>query len=245
MANSKSKNAGFLAILALLMVGGIIGGILISKNIGKSKQEITQESATAQLEKKLKKLSISEETPRKATVEIAESNLAAELPDISKYPLTVTGRGSLNIEIFSSTEKATGGTDGWLIDVAEDFNDSHYMIGDQWATVSVRPIASGAAIDYIISEKYVPEAFTPSNVLWGDMIKAENIKIDMVTDRIAGNTAGILISKETYKKLNDRIRTDNVIRLFNYMILWLLVVSLIYFILVLFFPAIEITQITL
>ncbi|MBR4201905.1 MAG: VWA domain-containing protein [Oscillospiraceae bacterium] len=203
MANSKSKNAGFLAILALLMVGGIIVGILISRNAGKSNQEISQETAVAQLDKKLKKLSISEETPRKATVEIAESNLAAELPDISKYPLTVTGRGDLNIEIFSSTEKATGGTDGWLIDVAEDFNNSHYMIGEKWATVSVRPIASGAAIDYIISEKYVPDAFTPSNVLWGDMIAAENIKIDMVTDRIAGNTAGILISKETYKKLND------------------------------------------
>lgn len=57
----------------------------------------------------------------------------------------------------------------------------------------------------------------------------------------------LLIRKNSwlYKKLNDRIRTDNVIRLFNYMILWLLVVSLIYFILVLFFPAIEITQITL
>lgn len=156
-----------------------------------------------QLEKKLKKISVSNIPARKATVEIAGSNLAEELPDISKYPLTVTGRGDLNIEIISSTEKATGGTDGWLIEVAEDFNSSHYTIDGKWATVSVRPIASGAAIDYIISGKYVPEAFTPSNVLWGDMIAAENVKIDMVSDRLAGNTAGILISKDTHKKLND------------------------------------------
>lgn len=203
MANSKSKNAGFLAVIAVLMVGGIGGGILLSKNIGKSNQEISRESALSQLDKKLNKLTVKESSPRKATVEIAGSNLAEELPDINKYPLTVTGKGAINVEIFSSTEKATGGTDGWLIDVAKNFNDSHYTIDGQWATVSIRPIASGAAIDYIISGKYVPDAFTPSNELWGDMIAAENVRIDMVTNRLAGNTAGILINKDTYKKLDE------------------------------------------
>ena len=203
MANAKSKNTVFLAVLGLLLAGGIVGGILISKNMGKSKQEISRDTAVTQMDKKLKKISVQNLTARKATVEIAGNNLAEELPDISKYPMTVTGRGDINIEIISSTEKATGGTDGWLIDVAEDFNSSHYTIDGQWATVSVRPIASGAAIDYIISNKYVPEAFSPSNVLGGEMIAAENVKIDKVCDRLAGNTAGILISKDTHKKLND------------------------------------------
>lgn len=203
MANTKSKNAAFLAVLGILLAGGIGGGVLLSRNLGKSKQEISRDAAVTQLEKKLKNISVSNITARKATVEITGTNLAEELPDITKYPLTVTGRGEVDLEIISSTEKATGGTDGWLIDVAEDFNASHYMIDGKWATVSVRPIASGAAIDYIISGKYVPEAFSPSNVLWGDMIAAKNVRIDMVTDRLAGNTAGILISKETHKKLND------------------------------------------
>lgn len=203
MASSKSKNAVFLAVLAVLMIGGIGGGILISRNLGKTDQEVSRDTAIKQLDKKLKKISVGETQPRKATVEIAGSNLAEELPDIGKYPLTVTGRGDINIEIVSSTEKATGGTDGWLIDVAEDFNSSHYTVDGQWATVSVRPIASGAAIDYIISGKYVPEGFTPSNELWGDMIAAENVKIEKITDRIAGNTAGVLISKDTHKKLSD------------------------------------------
>ena len=203
MASSKSKNTVFLAVLAVLMIGGIGGGILISRNLGKTDQEVSRETAIAQLDKKLKKISVSETQPRKATVEIAGSNLAEELPDIGKYPLTVTGRGDINIEIVSSTEKATGGTDGWLIDVAEDFNSTHYMIDGQWATVSIRPIASGAAIDYIISGKYVPEGFTPSNELWGDMIAAENVRIEKIADRLAGNTAGILINKDTYQKLSD------------------------------------------
>ena len=122
MAKGNSKNALFLGVLGLLLAGGITGGVLLSRNIGKSRQEISRDAAVTQLEKKLKKISVSNIPARKATVEIAGSNLAEELPDISKYPLTVTGRGDLNIEIISSTEKATGGTDGWLIEVAEDFN---------------------------------------------------------------------------------------------------------------------------
>lgn len=203
MANSKSKNTVFLVVLGLILAGGIVGGILISRNLGKSKQEISHESAVNQLEKKLKKISVQEVPAHKSTVEIAGTNLAEELPDISKYPLSVTGKGDINIEIISSTEKASGGTDGWLNEVAEDFNASHYMINGQWATVSVRSIASGAAIDYIISGKHVPEAFTPSNVLWGEMIAAENVKINMVTERLSGNTAGVLINKETSQKLKE------------------------------------------
>ncbi len=203
MANSKSKNTVFLVVLGLILAGGIGGGIFISRNLGKSKQEISRESAVNQIEKKLKKISVQEVPAQKSTVEIAGTNLAEELPDISKYPLSVTGKGDINIEIISSTEKASGGTDGWLNEVAEDFNASHYMINGQWATVSVRSIASGAAIDYIISGKHVPEAFTPSNVLWGEMIAAENVKINMVTERLAGNTAGVLINKETSQKLKE------------------------------------------
>lgn len=203
MSKAKSKNAVFLAVIGILMVGGIAAGIGISQNIGKSSQELTYEKATVLLDKKLKKMKISETTPRKATVEITSGNLAEELPDISKYPLSVTGRGEINIEIISSTEKASSGTDGWLNEVAEAFNSSHYTVDGKWATISVRPIASGAAIDYIISGKHVPELFSPSNELWGEMIAAEGVKIDMIAERIAGNTTGVLISKDTSKKLDN------------------------------------------
>lgn len=210
MANSKSKNTAFIAVLGVILAGGIIGGIFISRNIGKSKQEISRDSALTQMNKLLKDVNVTETTARKATVEITGSNLAEELPDISKYPMSVTGRGAINIEIISSTEKASSGTDGWLNEVAEDFNSSHYTIDGEWATISVRPIASGAAVDYIISGKYVPEAYSPSNVLWGEMIAAENVKIDMVTDRLSGNTAGILISKETSRKLKESYGEVNI-----------------------------------
>lgn len=199
---TKTKNAAFIAVLAVLMIAAIVIGIVISRNSGKSTQEVSHENAVQMLEKKLKKISVKTNTPRKAAVEIANSSLAAELPDISKYPLSVEGRGEINLEIFSSTEKSSSGTDGWLNEVAQKFNQSGQSVNGRSVSVSVRPIASGAAIDYINSGKYVPQLYTPSNELWGAMVEAEHTTpITLVSKRIAGNTAGILVSKETYEKL--------------------------------------------
>ncbi len=201
---SKQKNAAFLIVLGIAMVMIIGIGLLIGHFAGKSKGEISREYAVSQLEKKIKRIDVTESTPRKATVQIAGSNLAEELPDIEKYPLSVTGQGDINIEIFSSTEKSSAGTDGWLNEVAQNFNQEHHTIDGQWVTVSIRPIASGAAVDYIISGKHVPQVYTPANSLWGDMIAAEGAEIQLVTERIAGNTAGILISKQTHKTLEEK-----------------------------------------
>ncbi|MBQ3940972.1 MAG: VWA domain-containing protein [Oscillospiraceae bacterium] len=210
MAKKMKSGVGFLVGIACLMVLLISGGILISKLFRKNSPDADRETAVVQLEKKLKRIKVSEVAPRKATVEIDSDNLAEELPDISKYPLSVDGKGSVQIEIFSSTEKSSSGTDGWLNEVAEKFNREHHEIGGQWATISVRPVASGAAIDYIVSGKYVPEVYSPSNILWGEMLKSQNVDIHLITDRIAGNTAGILVSRETYSKLEERYGTVDI-----------------------------------
>lgn len=202
MANkTKRKEITVLVAIGVLLVTLIVAGINMVSRLGKTDSQLTKENAMTQLQKKLKKIDVETVEPRKATVEISSGSLADELPDIEQYPLSVQGHGDINIELFSSTEKASSGTDGWLNEVAENFNDEHYQINGQWVTVSVRPIVSGAAIDYIISGKYVPEVYTPSNTLWGEMIAAENVDIRLVKDRIAGNCAGILINEDTYKKL--------------------------------------------
>ncbi|MDD5946201.1 MAG: VWA domain-containing protein [Oscillospiraceae bacterium] len=204
MANkTKGKDITILAVIGVLLVALIVVGIGAVSRLGKTDSQITKESAVTQLQKKLKKIDVEVVPPRKATVEISGGNLAEELPNIEQYPLSVQGHGDINIEIFSSTEKASGGTDGWLNEVAEAFNNEHHQINGQWVTVSVRPIASGAAVDYIVSGKYVPEVYTPSNTLWGEMIAAKNVDIRMVKERIAGNCAGILVNDDTYKKLKE------------------------------------------
>ncbi len=200
---AKGKEITILVTIGVLLVTLIIVGVNAVSRLGKTDSQISRESAMTQLQKKLKKIDVETIPPRKATVEISGGNLAEELPDIEQYPLSVQGYGDINIEIFSSTEKSSAGTDGWLNEVAETFNDEHHEINGRWVTVSVRPIASGAAIDYIISGKYVPEVYTPSNTLWGEMIAAENVDIRLVEERIAGNCTGILINDDTYKQIKD------------------------------------------
>ena len=59
-------------------------------------------------------------------------------------------------------------------------------------------------MDYIKSGKYVPEVFTPSNELWGDMIEAEGVDIELVDKSIVSNTAGILVNKDTYSDIEGK-----------------------------------------
>lgn len=66
-----------------------------------------------------------------------------------------------------------------------------------------------SATDYIISGKYTPDAFTPSNTFWGEMVSANNIKIELVEEKLAGNVAGILLSNDKYKELIDKYGAIN------------------------------------
>ena len=175
-------------------------GIYGTRNLGQTATEKTYSKSVTYLNKYLKNINVQNGTPVKSTVNLGQNTLRDELPDISQYPLSVTGTGNINIEIFSSPEKAGDGTDGWLNEVARKFNSAEYKVGDKSVSVSVRSIASGAGVDYITSGKYVPDAFTPSNELWGDMATASGATLSKTSDSLVKNTAGILVSKSTYDK---------------------------------------------
>lgn len=214
--NNKGKIAGVMAAIAVILAVVIAGGLTLTKNIGKSDRQISREQAINDIPKLLKKINVSNVEPRKAKVEIGSSSLVDELPDISKYPLSVTGSGQIDIEIFSSTEKSSKGTDGWLNEVAKNFNKENYTIDGKTVSVSIRPVASGLSVDYIVSGKYIPKAYTPSNELWGAMIDAEGVvDIQLEDDCIVKNTAGILVNKETYNKIKSQynsVTIDSVIK---------------------------------
>ncbi|BCJ93610.1 VWA domain-containing protein [Anaerocolumna cellulosilytica] len=147
------------------------------------------------------KINITEATPRKASVELTTASLYDELPEIEKYPLVVEGTGDIVLEIFVSPEKAGSGKDGWLIEAAKEFNAQKFKVGKKTASVSIRNVSSGQGADYIISGKYLPDAYTPSSRLWGDLIKAQGGNVTVEVDRMVGNVAGILVSKTTKNKL--------------------------------------------
>ncbi len=192
-----SNQVKFILIIVLFLIVVVVG-LIFTRNLGKSSKEINTENSKSTLAKVLKQINVKEVEKSKGTVEFNENNLEEELPDIEKYPLSVEGKGDINIEIFSSPEKAGTGTDGWLCDVAEEFNKSNYQIDGKSISVSIRSVASGLAVDYIVSGKYIPNAITPSNELWGEMIKSKKIDIEMVDDNLVSNQAGIIFEKKAY-----------------------------------------------
>lgn len=131
-------------------------------------------------------------------IQITDTNLYDELPEITKYPLQVEGNGDIDIEIFTSGEKAGKDTDRWMIEVAEDLNRSNLTLPDgQSVSCSVRSIGSGLGADYILSGKAVPDLYNPSNELFGDYAIANGAPMEIIQNRLVGNTAGILVRKNT------------------------------------------------
>ena len=197
----KGNIIGILIVMAIIILGVIYGGITLTKNWGKSKETISKENATGKLKKICKDININEVEPRKAPIDLGVKDVKDTIPNIDKYPAKVENTTDSYIEIFSTGEKAGNGKDGWLIDVANNFNESKFEINGKIISVKVREIASGLGMDYIISEKYLPDAYSPSNELWGEMIKANGKTIELCDDRMVGNVAGILIYKEKYDEL--------------------------------------------
>ena len=148
-------------------------------------------------------------------IEIDGTDLKDILPDISKYPPQVEKSTTSYIEIFSSPEKAGSGTDGWLTEVARDFNRAEMIIEGKQVSVRLRGIASGQGADYITSQKHLPDAYTPSNELWGEMIISRGIKAELIQKRLAGNVAGILLTKAKREELEGRYGKINITTIIN------------------------------
>ena len=132
---------------------------------------------------------------------------AAYLDDIDEaFPMTYEGGGELDIEIASVSEFLTkpsddstgGSSDDFLLVMAEKFNKEGIEIGGKRVSVSLRRMSAGEVVTYMTEGGYRPDAYIPSNEAWGMMLEASGVHVHKVKDRIAGGTAGILISKGKY-----------------------------------------------
>lgn len=194
------KKNGVIAfvIIAVVLFAGVFGILKLTEN------KDGTGNAEKKLERMVERIDAIDQELIKGTVEFNDNDLAAELPEISKYPLSLEGKGDIDIEIMSSPEKAGDNYDSWLLDIAEKFNAEKNTIDGKSISVSIRSISSGTAADYIISGKHVPEAFTPSNELWGEMIQNKGIELELMEKRLAGNVAGILLSSKTQKSIAEK-----------------------------------------
>lgn len=197
----------FIAMFVFIAVFAVVN--FVNNSGGAS---LTYDDAVNMLPSMLKKVSVSSITPRKATIELGSANLADELPEITKYSKPVDSYAQSVIEIFSSTEKAGTKNDNWLVEVAQEFNNAGYKTSSgKDMGVTLWSISSGTAVDYIISGKYVPDAFTPSNELWGEMVRYAGVPIETKAKRLVGNVAGILMDRnknnefvEKYGEVSER-----------------------------------------
>ncbi|CAH1191112.1 hypothetical protein PAECIP111892_00497 [Paenibacillus auburnensis] len=208
-----ARKGRILLILALIAAGVfalVYFGISLTSNLGKSKTQITVEDADKRLNKIYKDIKVTQAQQVKGQIDLDPAAIGDSLPDISKFPVSVENTTDSYVEIFSSTEKSGTGNDGWLNEVASAFNDSNLMVDGKPVSVKIRNIASGTAADYIRSGKYVPDAFTPSNELWGEMVKANGIQTELVSKRLAGNVAGVVTGKKKYDELVEKYGAINV-----------------------------------
>ena len=134
---------------------------------------------------------------------------AAALASIDTFRIAEQGRGQVNIEIAAATELSSESPDDWLVAVARNFNRENNQINGRSVSVTVRTITSGEILTYIKSGGYQPNMAVFSNDAWGRMAEASGIGIECIEDRIAGNTAGILLSKQSDEKIRSQYGETN------------------------------------
>ena len=194
----KSKSVAILGIVFAVVIIFILGIFALIKGNSKGKT----------VDKMLKHIKVTEAEPVKASISLDDSSLYDELPEITKYPLSVDASADVVLEVMTSPEKAGESYESWLIDVAKNFNTARKTTSDgKTVGVQVRSVSSGLAADYIISNKHTPQMFTPSNYLWGEYVNANGGSVTIKKERLVGNTAGLLIDKNSqYKTFDDIIK---------------------------------------
>lgn len=202
------KKMGVLIVAVVVVCALVFGGIYLTRNLGKSDKVISQDNAKSKLTKMVNKISPDTAEPVKSPVEYdAVEDEANELPDIDTCEVTASATTQLFAEIYSSPEKAGTGTDGWLCEMADEFNRQGFEINGQKISVQIRKVNSGQALDYIATGKAVPDGLSPSSMLWVDMLNAKGIKTETVSESMVGNVAGILLSEDTYKQVTEKYGT--------------------------------------
>ena len=201
------------AVLGGIVIGlGIIIAIVAAVTSGGGAKGGKTADTTTVLEKSVDKVKLTKNYAPKGTISFDATDEKAELPDIdSNYPVVVEPNGKeLVVEIFSSPEKAGKGTDGWMTEMAEEFNASDITVSGKSAGIRLRSISSGAQIDYITAGVNVPAAISPSAYMWCDMLESQGVDVEMIADRTVGNVAGVLVDQNTYSSLEEKYGTVDI-----------------------------------
>ncbi len=162
----------------------------------------TYEEATKELESKLKKVTVSNVDAPLDIYDIDTEHTA--LADIDTFDLTVRSNAPIMVEIAVPSELSGSAPDDLVNVLARNFNDSRAEVNGRTIGINIRSISSGEVVTYMTEGDYRPDGYIPSSDAPGEMIGAKGIGVIKLTDRIAGNTAGILMEKSTYNEFTEK-----------------------------------------
>ena len=196
-------------VAGLVIISGLVFAILfVTRNAGKTGRTISAETAQSRLADMVREVDPSYADPIKSAVEYSETDLVAEeLPELDNNPVTAKATTDTYAEIWSSPEKANSGTDGWIREMAEQFNASGATVQGKPVSVQIRTMSSGLGVDYIATGKAAPAGYTPSNMLFVDLLAGRGVRCDVIRERLVGNVAGILLDQKHYDQIVDKYGT--------------------------------------
>ena len=190
----------------LVVISALVFGILfLTRNTGKTERTISTETAEQRMAEMMREIDPGYAKPVKSSVEYTEKDTTAEeLPELDTNAITVPATTEAFAAIWASPEKAGQGTDGWLREMAEQFNKAGFTVNGKPASVQVRSMSSGLGVDYISTGKASPAGYTPSNMLFVNLLAGRGVKTDVVRERLVGNVAGILLDKTHYDAIIEK-----------------------------------------
>ena len=210
----KSKKIIIFVVIAAVVVAAVFGGLSLTRNLGKDQKTISGEDAAKKLERYYEGIAPHEGTPVKGTVSFSDDDTTfQELPDLTDDSIAVKETTADFAEIFASSEKTGTGTDGFLRDMANAFNNSGAEVDGKRVSVRLRTVSSGQQVDYAASGKYVPDAISPSSSLSVKMLNAKGVKTSYAAESLVKNYAGIVMTKATYSTLTELYNEASVMSL--------------------------------
>lgn len=203
MSRNNSKAIIAIVVGILVVSAAVFGAFILARNVFVPSNVRTVEDATTSLSRMVNRIDPTTASPTKSSIEYSEQQdtTADELPELDSNKVTAAATTDTYAEIWCSPEKAGSGTDGWMRELAEQFNAEGYEVDGKRISVQIRNVSSGLGNDYITTGKATPDGYTPSSRLWIDMLGAKGIECEYVRERTVGNVAGFLLDKKHYDQL--------------------------------------------
>lgn len=202
MKRIKKTVATLLAVLMCTVALAGCGPIDQTISMGEKAPALSASDARKELDSLLTKVNQNEVENPSLDIYMDEIGEAAALADIDTFDIAERGTGQINIEIAAATELSSEAPDDWIVAVARNFNREKFKINGKTVSVTIRTITSGEILTYLNAGAYQPQAAVFSNEAWGLMAEASGIGLTKIEDRLAGNTAGILMSQAASEKIS-------------------------------------------